>query len=72
VKDIEPVKKTVEKTRIEVNKLKREVETLEEKLLFNIVCPACGKLLRADFKLCPYCGECTTLQEKIIAIKDHK
>ena len=72
VKDIEPMKKTVEKTRIEVGNLKREVITLEEKLLFNIVCPACAKLLRADFKLCPYCGEGVALQEEIMVVKDCK
>ncbi|MBN1244364.1 zinc ribbon domain-containing protein [Candidatus Bathyarchaeota archaeon] len=72
VKDIQPMKETMEKTRIELGSLKRQLKTLEEKLLFNIVCPACGKLLRADFKLCPYCGENITLQEKMIAVTDYK
>jgi len=72
VKDIQPIKETIEKTRTELSSLKREIKTLEEKLLFTIICPACGKLLRPDFKLCPYCGESITLQEKMIMVKDYK
>jgi rRNA maturation endonuclease Nob1 len=70
VKDIQPIKETMEKTRTELSSLKREIKTLEEKLLFTIVCPACGKMLRPDFKLCPYCGENITLEEKMVAVKE--
>jgi len=69
VKDIQPMKETMEKTRTELGSLKREIKALEEKLLFTIVCPACGKMLRPDFKLCPYCGENITFQEKIETIE---
>jgi hypothetical protein len=69
VKDIQPMKETMEKTRTELGSLKRQIKTLEEKLLFTIVCPACGKMLRPDFKLCPYCGENITFQEKIETIE---
>jgi hypothetical protein len=72
VKDIQPMKDTMEKTRTELGSLKRQLKTLEEKLLFTIVCPACGKMLRPDFKLCPYCGESITFQEKMIMVKDYK
>jgi rRNA maturation endonuclease Nob1 len=72
VKDIQPIKETIEKTRIELISLKKQMKMLEEKMLFNIICPACGKLLRPDFKLCPYCGESITLQEKMIVVKDYK
>jgi hypothetical protein len=72
VKDIQPMKETMEKTRTELGSLKKQIKTLEEKLLFNIVCPACGKMLRPDFKLCPYCGENITLQEKMLVVKDYK
>jgi rRNA maturation endonuclease Nob1 len=72
VKDIQPIKETMEKTRTELNSLKRHMKTLEEKLLFTIVCPACGKMLRPDFKLCPYCGENITLEEKMVMVKDYK
>jgi rRNA maturation endonuclease Nob1 len=72
VKDIQPIKETIEKTRIELISLKKQMKMLEEKMLFTIICPACGKLLRPDFKLCPYCGESITLQEKMIVVKDYK
>jgi hypothetical protein len=72
VKDIQPMKETMEKTRTELGSLKRQLKTLEEKLLFTVVCPACGKMLRPDFKLCPYCGESITFQEKMIMVKDYK
>jgi hypothetical protein len=72
VKDIQPIKETIDKTRIELISLKKQMETLEEKMLFTILCPACGKLVRPDFKLCPYCGESITLQEKMIVVKDYK
>ena len=73
VKDIQPIKETIEKTRIELGSLKKQITTLEEKLLFtNILCPACGKPLQPDFQLCPYCGENVKLQEKMIMVKDYK
>jgi len=72
VKDIQPLKTVIEKTRTELCSLKKHIKTLEEKLLFTIICPACGKLLRPDFKLCPYCGESVTLKEKMIVIKNYK
>jgi rubrerythrin len=72
VKDIQPIKETMEKTRTELHSLKKQMTALEEKLLFTIICPACGKLLRPDFKLCPYCGESITLQEKMVMVKDYK
>ncbi len=72
VRDIRPMKETMEKTKTELTTLKKQIKTLEEKLLFNIVCPACGKMLRADFRMCPYCGETITLQEKMVIVKDYK
>ena len=72
VKDIQPIKETIEKTRTELHSVKKQMIALEEKLLFTIICPACGKLLRPDFKLCPYCGENIQLQQKMIVVKDYK
>ncbi|MBN1358666.1 hypothetical protein JW988_07850 [Candidatus Bathyarchaeota archaeon] len=72
VRDIQPMKESMEKTKTELTTVKKQLKTLEEKLLFNIVCPACGKMLRADFRLCPYCGETMTLQEKMVMVKDYK
>jgi rubrerythrin len=72
VKDIQPIKESIEKTRIELYSLKKQMKTLEEKMLFTILCPTCGKLVRPDFKLCPYCGESISLQEKMVVVKDYK
>ena len=72
VKDIQPLKETMANTKTEVSNIKKQIKTFEEKLLFNIVCPACGKMLRPDFKLCPYCGDSITLREKMIAVTDYK
>ena len=73
VKDIQPIKETMEKTRLELGSLKKQITTLEERLLFtNILCPACGKPLRPDFQICPYCGENIKLQQKMIMVKDYK
>jgi len=72
VKDIQPMKETMEKTRTELGSLKKQIKTLEEKMLFTVVCSACGKMLRPDFKLCPYCGESITLQEKMVMVRDYK
>jgi len=72
VKDIQPIKETMEKTKIELTSLKKQMKTLEEKLLFTVICPACGQALRPDFKLCPYCGENIKLQERMVMVKDYK
>ena len=72
VKDIRPIKEAMEKTRTELSSVKRQMKTLEEKLLFTVVCPACGKMLRPDFKLCPYCGDNITLEEKMVMVRDYK
>jgi hypothetical protein len=57
IKDIQPIKETMEETRGELTSLKKQVMALEEKMIFPLLCRACGKPLRADFQLCPYCGE---------------
>jgi rRNA maturation endonuclease Nob1 len=72
VKDIQPIKETIEKTKTELTSLKKHIKTIEEKFLFTVICPACGQALRPDFKLCPYCGESIALQEKMIMVKDYK
>jgi rubrerythrin len=72
VKDIQPIKETIEKTRAELSNLKKEIKILEEHTLFTLACTSCGMLLRPDFKLCPYCGESLTLEEKMIMVKEYK
>jgi hypothetical protein len=56
VKDISPIKESIEKTNADMNKIKKQLITLEEKVLFPMICPSCRKPIRADFTLCPYCG----------------
>jgi hypothetical protein len=56
VKDIAPIKESMEKTKTDLNKIRKQLITLEEKALFPMICPSCRKPTRADFKLCPYCG----------------
>jgi hypothetical protein len=56
VKDIQKMKETFEKIRTELSGLKKEIRILEEKMIFPLLCKTCRKPLRADFRLCPYCG----------------
>jgi hypothetical protein len=73
VKDIEPMKATMEKTRTELSSLKKQMKTIEEKILFaNILCPTCEKPLQPDFNVCPYCGENLKLSQNIMAVNDYK
>ena len=72
VKDLQPLKETMANTKTEIGSIKKQIKTFEEKLLFNKVYPACGKMLRTDFRLCPYCGVSITLQEKMIAVIDYQ
>lgn len=72
VRDIQPIKETIEKTRKELVSLKRQIENLREKVLFSIVCPVCGKKLSPDFKICPYCGNCMTLKEEMVIVKQYR
>jgi hypothetical protein len=70
IKDLQDTKETTEKMRSELVGLKNQMMTLEEKLIFPLLCGACGKPLRTDFKLCPYCGE--DANQGIIVVKGHK
>jgi len=70
IKDLQAAKETTEKMRSELLGLKHQVMTLEEKLIFPLLCGACGKPLRPDFKLCPYCGE--NANQGIIVVKGSK
>ncbi len=67
VKDMQRMRETFDETKDELVSLRKQVKLLEEKMLFPIVCRACGKPLRADFSLCPYCGaEIDIKQEAIV------
>jgi len=73
IKEIHPLKETVEKMKIELGNLRKETKKLEDKVNFQILCPACGKPLLPEFKICPYCGEDMKLhQTSVITLKDYK
>ncbi len=72
VKEIQPLKEGIEKVRLEVGILKREVKKLEEKMNFPIVCLSCGKPVLPEFKICPYCGESLKpIQERVVSVKNY-
>ncbi len=56
VRDISLLKESIGKTNADMDKIKNQLITLEEKAIFPMICPSCRKPLRADFSLCPYCG----------------
>lgn len=71
VKEIKPLTESLEKIRTELSGLKKEVKKLEEKKPFANLCPACGKPLLPEFKMCPYCGESTRLlAEQVVSVKE--
>ena len=73
VKEIHPLKESLEKMKTELGSLRKETKKLEDKVNFQILCPACGKPLLPEFKICPYCGEDMKLhQASIITLKDYK
>ena len=73
IKEIQPLKEGVEKIKTELGSLRKEVKRLEEKVHFPNLCPACGKSLLPEFKICPYCGENIKLvQENIVSLKQYK
>jgi hypothetical protein len=73
VREIQPLKESIEKVRTELVSLKKEIKRIEEKAQLPKLCTTCGKPLLPDFKMCPYCGEKTTLETPpIIDLKSYK
>jgi len=71
VKEIQPLKESVDKLKAELAGLKKELRKIDEKMQFQTLCPTCGKPLLPEFKVCPYCGEnIRLLPEKIVSVSD--
>jgi hypothetical protein len=49
----------------DVASLKSSLKKLEADLTRSVVCPACGRSVQPDFRICPYCGD-DLLKEKIL------
>lgn len=67
VREITPIKASMEKTRKDLSKITTQLISLEEKVLFPLKCHSCNHPIRADFKLCPYCGNSLKLAEVTIS-----
>jgi hypothetical protein len=56
--------------------LKVSLKKLESDLARNVVCPACGRGVQPEFRVCPYCGEDLLRQKMLLAeaafVKTHK
>lgn len=73
VKEIQPLKEAIEKAKLELNSLRKEIKKVEEKTQFPNVCPTCGKPLLPEFNMCPYCGErIKLLTDKIISLEKYR
>ena len=73
VKEIHPLKESVEKMKTELNNLRKEIKKIEEKIQFPNLCPACGKPLMPEFKICPYCGEnIKLLPEEVVSLESYR
>jgi RNA polymerase-binding transcription factor DksA len=73
VKEIQPLKDSVEKIRTDLTSLKKTVKKFEEATYFPNMCAVCGKPLLPEFKICPYCGQNVSLiQEKMIQVKEYR
>jgi hypothetical protein len=72
-KEIQPLREGVEKLRVELAGLKREVKEIDEKIKFPNICPACGKPLLPEFNMCPYCGENIKIKSSpVLNLKNYK
>ena len=73
VKEIHPLNESVEKMKTELNNLRKEIKKIEEKIQFPNLCPACGKPLMPEFKICPYCGEnIKLLPEEVVSLESYR
>ncbi len=73
VKDIQPLKDSVEKMKTELASLKREIKKMDERMQPSMLCPSCKKPWLPEFRLCPYCGHASNLlPEHVISLTDYR
>lgn len=73
VKEIQPLTENIQMMRVEISGLKKEVKRLEEKIKSPNLCPACGKPLLPELKVCPFCGEHTrSLPGEMISTSEYR
>lgn len=73
VKEIQPLKESVEKLQTELSRLERGIGESEENTRHPNRCPICGKPILLEFKVCPYCGENIRLLPKtVIALRNFR
>jgi len=51
----------------DLGSLKVSLKKLETDLSRSVVCPACGRGVQPDFRVCPYCGEDLLRQKVLLA-----
>lgn len=66
--DLRGLQDAVVGVRSDLVSLKVSLRKLESDLARNIVCPACGRGVQPDFRICPYCGE-DLLRQKVLLAK---
>jgi rubrerythrin len=74
VKQLQSLTDDTEKIKTELNHLKKDIKSFEDKLNPHLnVCPACGKPVLPEFANCPYCKEkLSQLPEKVIVMERYK
>jgi len=70
--DISSMKEDICKIELQIGKLTKTIKKFEEKMEKSTKCPACGKPIQPDFKVCPYCGENLRLPQSVIALEKYK
>ena len=73
MKEIQPLAGCVDKVKVELSELKKELRRLEERVEFPHTCFSCGKPILPEFKICPYCGENARISRvPVIALEGYK
>jgi rRNA maturation endonuclease Nob1 len=72
VREIQPLKESIEKIRAELSHLKREIKSFEEKIQYPNICVTCGKPILPEFNVCPYCGEPLKVVKELIPLEKYR